>query len=125
MKEKVLKWFASYLGGRTQSVVICDVSSDPVLLDCGVPQGSVAGPLAFTLFSAPLQDIIESHGVNSVIYADDTQLFVTFPPKDRLQAIKKIEACIADIRSWCQLNKLVLNDSKTELIYRSSKFVES
>ena len=55
----------------------------------------------------------------------DTQLFVTFLPKDRLQAIKKIEACIADIRPWCQFNNFVLNDSKTELIYCSSKFVES
>ena len=52
-------------------------------------------------------------------------IFLTFPPKDRLQAIKKIEACIADIRSWCQSNKSALNDSKTELIYCSSKFVES
>ena len=125
VKAKALEWFESYLDDRTQSVVIRDVSSDPVVLDCGVPQGSVARPLAFTLFSAPLQDIFESHGINSVIYADDTQLFLTFPPKDRLQAIKKIEACIADIRSWCQSNKLVLNDSKTELIYCSSKFVES
>ena len=49
VKAKALEWFESYLDDRTQSVVIRDVSSDPVILDCGVPQGSVAGPLAFTL----------------------------------------------------------------------------
>ena len=122
VEGKALQWFASYLTDRTQSVVIENVSSDPISLECGVPQGSVAGPLAFTLFSAPLQDIIESHGIESVIYADDTQLFLTFSPEDRQQAIKKIEACITDIRSWCSINKLVLNDKKTELIYCSSKF---
>ena len=91
-------------------------------LKCGVPQGSVAGPLAFTLFSARLQAIIKSHGLECVIYADDSQLYLSFSPKDRKLAIKKIEACIADIRAWCHLNKLVLNDSKTELVYFTSKF---
>ena len=65
-----------YLDGRSQPVVIPDMYHlIRVVLECGVfPHGSVAGPIAFTLFSAPLQDII--------------------------QAIKKIMACIADIRSW-------------------------
>lgn len=61
-------------------------------LVCGVPQGSVAGALFFTLFSAPLQDIMSSHGINSVVYADDTQLYITFHPKDRITAVQKIEA---------------------------------
>ena len=125
VKGKAFKWFASYLGGRSQSVVINDTESDHVTLECGVPQGSVAGPIAFILFSAPLQDVIESHGVNSAIYADDTQLYVTFSPDERTQAIKKIEACVDGIRAWCKSNKLVLNDSKTELIYCSSKFRKS
>ena len=43
VKAKALEWFESYLDDRTQSVVIRDVSSDPVILDCGVPQGSVTG----------------------------------------------------------------------------------
>ena len=51
---RVLQWFSSYLSDRFQSVSVGDVLSDPVHLRCGVPQGSVAGPLAFTLFSAPL-----------------------------------------------------------------------
>ena len=100
VKGKAFKWFASYLCGRSQSVVINDTESDPVTLECGVPQGSVAGPIAFTLFSAPLQDVIESHGVNSAIYADDTQLYVTFSPDERMQAIKKIEACVDGIRAY-------------------------
>ncbi len=110
------------MNDRTQSVSIGDVISDPKDLDCGVPQGSVAGPLLFTLFSAPLQDIIASHGLQSVVYADDTQIYFIFHRKDRLSAVQKIESCVADIRSWCQKNGLVLNDGKTELMYFSSKF---
>ena len=122
---KVLNWISTYLDSRTQSVAIGNVLSDPVALTCGVPQGSVAGPLIFTLFSAPLQDIISSHSLQSVVYTDDTQIYITFHPDDRHIAIQKIEACVADIRSWCQKNWLVLNDGKTELMHFLSKFIKT
>ncbi len=125
IRDKVHQWLTSYLSGRTQSVAINDVSSDPVELKCGVPQGSVAGPLLFILFSGPLQDIIASHKIQCIVYADDTQLLTTFYPKDRNTAVSKMEACIADIKGWCVQNDLVLNDGKTEMIYFSSKFGES
>ena len=53
-----LSWFASYLDGRFQRVVIKDSLSDLTTLECGVPQVSVAGPIKFVMYSAPLQDII-------------------------------------------------------------------
>ena len=93
-----------------------------VAVDCGVPQGSVIGPINFILFSAPLQDIIAAHGVQFVVYADDTQLYLTFQPQDREAALNKIESCIADIMSWCKSNMLVLNDKKTEMLYFQSHF---
>ena len=107
---------------RTHSVLINNDISTPTHLTSGVPQGSVAGPVIFTLYSAPLQDIVSSHSIRSVVYADDTQLYLTFKPQDLDNAIKKIEACIRDIRSWCTSNNLVLNDGKTELIHFKSKF---
>ena len=123
--DKALDWFSTYLYGRTQSVVIDNTISHPTSLDCGVPQGSVIGPIAFILFSAPLQDIIAAHGIQSVAYADDTQLYLTFNPSDRDDAVNKMEACITDIKSWCRSNMLVLNEKKTEFIYFSSHFCNS
>ena len=69
----VLRWLESYLSGRSQTVVINMASSDARQLVYGVPQGSVLGPLLFALYFAPLADVIHAHGLNGMLYADDTQ----------------------------------------------------
>ena len=96
--------------------------SDSTTLECGVPQGSVAGPIKFVMYSASLQDIISSHGISSVMYADDKQLYVMFHLDDRNTAISRIEACVDDVKSWAVKNELALNDSKMEVIHLSSRF---
>jgi len=122
---KALDWIKSYMSSRTQSVIVDDVPSDPIPLAFGVPQGSVAGPLLFTLYSAPLQEIVEAHGIKCVFYADDSQLYLVFNPEDRDSVLRKLEACIAAIRAWCAANKLVLNDNKTELVHFVSRYSKS
>ncbi|XP_072033035.1 uncharacterized protein [Amphiura filiformis] len=117
-----LTWIKSYLECRTQYVAVNGCISKKVTLDCGVPQGSVAGPLMFILYSAPLPDIITSYGISTVAYADDTQLYITFKPEDREHAIRVLEKCIAEVRRWAVENRLVLNDAKTELLYICSRF---
>ena len=74
-----LKWFRSYLYGRSQSVVIGDKISSPRGLKFGVPQGSILGPLLFIMYLAPPQDIILSHNLNCMFYADDTDLHHSEP----------------------------------------------
>ena len=74
--ETALIWFSSYLLGRSQRVSIADATSPPRYLEYGVPQGSILGPLLFTLYRAPLQDVIRSHGLDSMFYADDTQIYI-------------------------------------------------
>jgi len=69
--DNALKWFRSYLYGRSQSVVIGDKISSARDLKFGVPQGSI--PLLFIMYLAPLQDITLSHNLNCMFYADDTQ----------------------------------------------------
>ena len=60
----VLDWFHSYLSGRTQCVSIDGVKSDPQSLKYGVPQGSVLGPILFSVYTSSLGDIIRKHGIN-------------------------------------------------------------
>ena len=69
----VLQWIDSYLTDRTQKVMIDEFSSDPVMLKRGVPQGSVLGPILYTLFTSPVGDISRSHNVGYHRFADDTQ----------------------------------------------------
>ena len=67
-----LSWFESYLSDRTQSVVVDGLMSTPIPLVFGVPQGSVLGPVLFTLYSQPLSDVVACHSCDYHKYADDT-----------------------------------------------------
>ena len=109
-----LTWLKSYL----QSVLIGDKTSSEQSLDSGVPQGSVLGPILFTAYTTPLGDVIRQHNLQYHLYADDTQLYITFSPGTPAQAstIDHLNNCLKDVRSWMQSNLLKLNDSKTEVI---------
>ena len=114
-------WFNSYLSGRTQAVFLDGVTSDSVNLTCGVPQGSVLGPILFNIYTQPLGEIARKHGMKYHFYADDTQLYTSFSVTDISTSIELISNCIADIRSWMQSNLLKLNETKTEVISLGTK----
>ena len=116
--ETALHWFISYLAERTQSVCINQTISKATPLICGVPQGSVLGPILFAAYTSQLGKIIESHGLSHKLYADDTQLYKSFHP-DRnacAAAFNEVEECCLAVKSWMSANKLKLNDDKTESI---------
>ena len=121
----VLDWVKSYLTDRFQRVKVGNFSSSPVPLKYGVPQGSVLGPILFTMFIAPLSDLIESHNVMYHQFADDVQLYIPFDPSftgDCDRAKLQLSSCISDIRTWMLTSSLKLNDDKTEFIIFSSTY---
>ena len=67
-----------YLFYRTQRVQIDDVLSDFANIMCGVPLGSVLGPLKFCLYLLPMSAILKYHKIGYYVYADDTQLSISF-----------------------------------------------
>ena len=118
----VLKWFTSYLIDRPQRTVLDKFSSQPRRLSCGVPQGSVLGPLLLTLYISPLEDVIMAHGLNAMMYTDDSQLYIIMRQSYRATALEDLTLCIQDIMSWNVSNMLKCNPKKTEIIHFSSRF---
>jgi hypothetical protein len=121
----VLKWIKSYLRNRTQSIVIDNSQSETSQINRGVPQGSILGPLLFSLYISPIEDIIRAHGLHPMLYADDTQMYFTFEKTDRLITTDKLKCCSKDVMLWMVKNKLICNASKTECVHFCSRFVST
>ena len=115
-----LQLLKSYFSDRSQRVLIDDVMSGAANIVCGVPQGSVLCPLKLCLYLLPLGAILKHHGIGYHIYADDTQLYISFKCNNPLASLPKLNNRISDIRVWMIKNKLRINDSKTEfIVFRS------
>ena len=117
----VFKWFISYLTNRTQSVSVGELNSLPLPLKYGVPQGSVLGPILFTLYSQPVSDKIREHNISYQKFADDTQLHKASQPTEFQCLVSDFESCILSVKAWMLSNKLKLNDEKTEAMLVGSR----
>ena len=110
-----LDWFRSYLTGRIQRVVIEDSVFVDQELDSGVTQGSVLGPKICCMYTKPVSDNIQRHGLSHHSYADDTQLYMTMghSNNDCRDGLERIELCVSEIRESMNQNMLKKNDDKT------------
>ena len=125
IKGDALNWFRAYLSERSQVVYINGTTSDSYDVSCGVPQGSVLGPFLYLIYTSPIGDILRSHKMNFHLYAEGTQIYISFKYQKQIdfENIKvRIEACLTEIMNWMTDNKLKLNPEKTELLILSSKF---
>ena len=107
--------YISYLSSRSFTVNAAGLSSNPHTLTCGVPEGSVLGPLLFILYTSPLSKLISSSSAVHHLYADDTQLFISFSPHSLPDALNHLRNTITQISAWMTTN-LCLNPSKTEFL---------
>ena len=114
-KSTVLNWFSSYLNNRTFNVTLGTYTSSLAPITCGIPQGSILGPLLFSLYMLPLGSIFKKHGIPYHFYADDTQFYLPVTPNDP-SSMNAIFNCFNDIKVWMATNFLQLNPKKTEII---------
>ncbi len=123
-----LEWFRSYIGHRSQFVIVDGEVSEPSTLEFGVPQGSVLGPKLYSMYTMPLGIELQRPGVKDFHYADDTQLYDSFIDKGnarRYECVKNIQESVKTTQEWLSDNKLQLNNSKTEVLIVSSKHKKS
>ena len=120
VQGKALQILKSYLSNRTQCVTIDGISSSFADLLFGVPQGSVLGPIQFCIYTLPLGAILRAHDIGYHIYADDTQLYLSFDYKNPEPSLARLTAAIADVRTWMINNNLKINDDKTQFFILSS-----
>ena len=124
VRGTAIKWLSSYLMGRYQYVMIGESRSARVKLDYGVPQGSVLGPLLFTMYTAPLAKLLQKAGVMYHSYADDTQIYLAFEPGctvSEASVRSKLESTLSIINEWMSQNMLKLNQDKTEVLVIATK----
>ena len=116
----VLRWYKSYLEEREVTVIVSKTKSITKKLTKGVPQGSVLGPMLFTIYTRELAWILEQHEVKYKLYADDTQFYI--PMKSIQEIESKIGLIMKDIKNWMNKKKLKLNENKTECMLFGTKY---
>jgi hypothetical protein len=110
IKDRAHTWFVNYLKDRQQYVSYNCHNSERVKITHGVPQGSILGPLLFLLYINDLSTV--SKALKSVLYADDTNLFIAGNDPEKITQI--INADLSNIKNWLACNKLSLNILKTQ-----------
>ena len=106
----MFKWFISCLANRTQSVSEGNKNSSSLPLKYGDLQGSVLGPILFTLYSQPVSDKNREHNISYQKYADATQLHKASQPTELPCLVSDLESCFLSVKAWMLSNKLNLND---------------
>ena len=117
VRGMALEWFSSYLSGRSQYVEYNDTISELRPITCGVPQGSVLGPLLFIIYTNDLPNSMKHS--KCILFADDTTVYHSSTNLNEL--IGLIEEDLVTLTDWFCVSKLSLNVNKTNLLVFSPK----
>ena len=99
-----LKWLESYLNYRQMFVKVCNEKSETTNITCGVPQGSVLGPLLFIAYIAPIEQLIRSFDdVKQIAYADDLTLYINL----KSNCMLNFSECLNALNDWLLFNDLL------------------
>ncbi|XDV45658.1 hypothetical protein PO909_013718 [Leuciscus waleckii] len=120
LNSLLCSWILDFLSNRRQVVRMGSNIPSSLTLNYGVPQGSVLGPLLFSIYMMPLGNIIRKHGISFHCYADDTQIYISSRPDENAK-FSELTECVKDIKDWMMRNFLLLNPDKTEVIPIGSK----
>ena len=110
--DNSIAWFTNYLSNRSQVVSLGSNLSVPMPVENGVPQGSILGPVLFTLYINDLPSCINFSNV--IMYADDTVIF--FSSAQLMEVELKLNMELTSLSEWLCGNKLLLNLKKTEFV---------
>ena len=113
-----LKWFESYLTNREQQCNVNGELSSNKIITCGVPQGSILGPLLFLLYINDLPDCLKS--TNPCMYADDTQIFSS--SYDANELVVSLNSDLAHVCNWLKENRLQMHPSKCKMMFIGSPY---
>ena len=109
-----LDWFQSYLSNRQQCVRIGDAVFKVLPLEFGVPQGSILGPVLFTIYVNDLLSVPKR--CLSASYVDDCKLYLSFSPDELTTSISALNEDLMRISQWCCKNSLLINPDKTKVL---------
>ena len=115
-REPINQYLKSYLTGRKQYVQVGDYKSETLIITKGVPQGSILGPLLFSLY---INDIVDYVDVEGVLFADDAAFIIVAPTLQELY--DKIKKLFSDLSRYLLSNKLVPNLKKSKLMFFNSR----
>ena len=117
IRDNTLKWCSSYLMGRSQRTLANGTLSDSLPTSCGVPKGSVLGPLLFLVYINDLQSAVANCNVK--LYADDTVLYNFGNNVEDVTL--NMQTSLNNFCQWCKVNKLTINTKKTKLMAFGSR----